>query len=415
LEEAARRYPSDPEIWYNLGEYRNHLDPPLGGIPGPALQAFERAIALDPGFAPAYEHVVALSMSLGRPDLAKRYARAYPALDSTDFNAPSLRLVSLVLDSGGIGTPSVAHAIRNASRGALFRAGLEHLGWWPDSAETAVSLLRELARGGHAVTGSDGGTAPWVADSLMWPQYVATALAFRGHLREAYATDRRLLLDPAASPHSWFVDPYLSLTLLGVIPDSVAQAEFSRSLEPSASWQSFTPRYLRGLPWWLARGDTASLARFAGRAAQVTRQPGTPEVGLTARLLGATATGYLALARGDSTEAERRLAAIPDTVCVAEGAARTCFYMKLTLARLLAARGEYGRAHDLLDRWRWGTGGPLFTIATLELGRIAERQGQREEAIESYRFVTHVWQRADPELQPYVTEARAALARLTGE
>ena len=34
--------------------------------------------------------------------------------------------------------------------------------------------------------------------------------------------------------------------------------------------------------------------------------------------------------------------------------------------------------------------------------------------MESYGFVTDVWRRADPELQPYVTEAREALERLAG-
>jgi hypothetical protein len=44
-------------------------------------------------------------------------------------------------------------------------------------------------------------------------------------------------------------------------------------------------------------------------------------------------------------------------------------------------------------------------------GRVAERLGERENAIESYRFVREAWRRADPELQPYVSEAREALAR----
>jgi hypothetical protein len=48
----------------------------------------------------------------------------------------------------------------------------------------------------------------------------------------------------------------------------------------------------------------------------------------------------------------------------------------------------------------------------LERGRVAERLGEREKAIESYRFVTEAWRRPDPELQPYVSEAREALARL---
>ena len=52
---------------------------------------------------------------------------------------------------------------------------------------------------------SAGTYAGWVLDSLMWPQYLAIALAYRGHLREAYQTDRRvecaklLLARPAVS------------------------------------------------------------------------------------------------------------------------------------------------------------------------------------------------------------------------
>ena len=66
--------------------------------------------------------------------------------------------------------------------------------------------------------------------------------------------------------------------------------------------------------------------------------------------------------------------------------------------------------------WSVGAGragaGPWFVLATLERGRVAERLGEREKAIESYRFVTEAWRRPDPELQPYVSEAREALARL---
>ncbi len=51
----------------------------------------------------------------------------------------------------------------------------------------------------------------------------------------------------------------------------------------------------------------------------------------------------------------------------------------------------------------------------LEGGRVYERLGQREKAIANYGFVVDVWRHADPELQPYVTEARAALKRLGGE
>jgi len=53
----------------------------------------------------------------------------------------------------------------------------------------------------------------------------------------------------------------------------------------------------------------------------------------------------------------------------------------------------------------------VVTLA-LERGRIAERLGDRPTAIKYYRFVIQAWLHADPDLQPIVADARAALARL---
>jgi hypothetical protein len=41
--------------------------------------------------------------------------------------------------------------------------------------------------------------------------------------------------------------------------------------------------------------------------------------------------------------------------------------------------------------------------------------GQREQAIDDYTYVAGTWRNGDPVLQPYVVEAKAALARLSGE
>ena len=410
-EEAARRYPNDPEIWYELGEFRVH-EPPLGNAPALALQAFERAIALDSGFTPAYEHAVRLAIQLGQPNLARRYARTYAAFDPTDINAPSLRLVALVLDSGGLGSAPVTRAIQTASAEPLWRAGFDHLSWWPDSAETAVALLRELATGRHQAEGG----APWVADSLKRLQYLATALAFRGHLHAAAETNRRLVAHPEDSPWTSFPDPFLELALLGAIADSASRRAFAQAWEPRADWGGMvtpwgrlvTPRHLRGLPWWFSRGDTAALARFEQRAATLARSARSPIAMLRARYLAHAATAYLTLARADSAAALRLFQAIPDTLCIAAD----CFFEKLTLARLLAARGEDRGAAELLDRWQWVEGNtPSAVLATLERGRIAERLGESGKAVACYRFVADVWRRADPELQTYVTEAREGFRR----
>jgi hypothetical protein len=55
---------------------------------------------------------------------------------------------------------------------------------------------------------------------------------------------------------------------------------------------------------------------------------------------------------------------------------------------------------------------PLFLLATLELGRIADRLGDKRKAADSYSLVAATWRRPDQELLPYVTEAREGLARL---
>jgi len=48
-------------------------------------------------------------------------------------------------------------------------------------------------------------------------------------------------------------------------------------------------------------------------------------------------------------------------------------------------------------------------------GRVAERLNDRVTATRSYQCVLDAWRHADPELRPYVDEARAGLARLSRE
>ena len=293
--------------------------------------------------------------------------------------------------------------IDSASAWVLFDTGLSHLGWWADSGETGVRLARALTRR------SGSGTEFW-SDTLMHHQFLAIELTYRGHLHEAYAADRRLLRDPNASRYSDLYDPFPSLSLLGAIPESLAAATFGRALEPGQPWpvrRFATARRLRGLPWWLARGDTVSLARFALRAEQEARTQRSARGKIRGQYLHAAATAYLALAHTDSAEALRLFRAIPDTLCLEND----CYFGKLTEARLLRASGQARRAGEVLDRWVWG-GGPLFTFGFLERARIAEELGERQKARESYRFVVDVWRHADPELDPYVREARAGLERM---
>jgi tetratricopeptide (TPR) repeat protein len=410
LEEAAHRYPEDPEVVYRWADAVYHSEPPLGGTPAQALEIFDQAIAIDPGFAPAYEHTVESAIRLHRPDLARKYAAAYLRLDSTAANAPATRLAAVLLDSERSHTPEAARAIDSASTRALRNAAGfgpgGQLGWGADSGEAAIRLLREL------ITRTGAGAT---TDSLMDHQFLANALAYRGHLHEAYETDRRLILDPKASRFTWWMDPFMCLALLGVIPDSLAASTYAQAFEPDSAWpiprSNIQARHLRGLPWWQARKDTLSLARFALRAEQEGRTQKGAIGKLRGRYLHAAATAYLKLARGDSAGALRLFQSIPDTLCVVN----ICYYEKLIEARLLASEGRARQAGEVLDLWVWRAEGPLHVLAMLDRARIAESLGEREKALQSYQFVVDVWRGADPQLQPFVVEARTALTRMSRE
>jgi hypothetical protein len=108
----------------------------------------------------------------------------------------------------------------------------------------------------------------------------------------------------------------------------------------------------------------------------------------------------------------RLFQAIPDTLCFEHW---DCHYGKLTEAQLLNALGQPRQAGAILDRWIWKDHNVSFVLGTLERGRIAERLGERQKAMDSYQYVADVWRGADPELQPFVVEARNAIARLRRE
>jgi len=69
LHEAVRQHPDDAEAWYKLGEAHFHTGSQLL-LPRRALGMFERSIALDPTFFPAYEHIVDAAFTY-TPDSAR--------------------------------------------------------------------------------------------------------------------------------------------------------------------------------------------------------------------------------------------------------------------------------------------------------------------------------------------------------
>jgi serine/threonine-protein kinase len=382
LNEATRRYPDDPMVWYAMGDAGFHFFVFGGTTDAQVLAAFDRSIALDSAFAMSYIHPVDLALRLDDLAATRRYAALYLALKPTDVEGNGIPLVAALLDPAA-DPAEVQHLLDTASADALAGARGAFASW-PDSAETALRLARLLAAGGRR------GAAVWV-DSVANRQRLAAHLAFRGHLQEAYATGRQ------------FRAVFGDLAILGAVPAETAAAEFAR-------WKAGGGPYPgNALWWWVARSDTGALQDVARRSDSLARSRAPARGPGFWTYWGAWARASHALARHDTLDAVRRFDALPDSLC------QLCWWARLPKAQLLAGRGREREALALLEVFI----APVFraedVLYKLEAARIHERLGQREQAVAQYRFVAAAWRNADPELQPYVDEAKAALRRLSAE
>jgi eukaryotic-like serine/threonine-protein kinase len=386
LRDASHRYPDDPEIAHLRAVTLLENDPYLerGEMNEAAIMAaFDRAIALDSSFAPAYLDPIMLVLYRSGGDSARRYIDAYLATRPSGAGSEVLTTVHRLLGAEpGRGVDAVQLAttlpVERACDIAMF------LRRHADSAETAVRMLRALA----ARTGEPAACSTVAA---------ALALQYRGHLREAAAL--------ATRPQHWLRPmSVFSLARFGMIGPDSARAEFRR-------FGALAPRVFStdALRWWAADRDTASIARYLVLLRQrIAEEPATFGTILTGNVLAGE--GYLTLARGDTARAIRQLQSIPDSL-------QRCFhYARLTLAQLLVSARRDEEAGRLLARPWPGTvtcGNPVDDVLwAMERARLHERQGKRGEAAEGYRLVASAWRGADPELQPLVREAHVALERL---
>lgn len=384
LEHITTRYPDDPEGWYLLGDAQNHFGPFAGRSQQQQLEAFDRAIALDSAFAPSYLHPIEIAGVFGE-DAVRRYLRPYLAL-VRDESADGPRLVQRLLDSGPSADPPAL--FQGVSDEGLFIAMIA-LGRLPDSTEWIVSLDRFI--------GSRPRTPHPISDTASMRVETARALMSRGHLRAGL----ELLNGHEQSPN------FAEAALLGVVPVERAAAVFRERLSGPVS-----ARLVAAFPWWTSRADTASLQRAATHASTLAHQPQAPADHLVTRYAAASATAYLTLARKDTTAALGQFLSLPDGDCP------DCYLDRLTLVQLLVERRRDREAWLMLQpEHAIPTIGPYATevLWALLRGRVGERLAQRDRAVQSYAWVAGMWRNADPELQPYVREAREGLARLTGE
>jgi serine/threonine-protein kinase len=381
VEGATARYPDDPETWNNLGEALDHFGAYMGRSYEDQLQAFDQAIELDSAYAPAYLHPIDVSVKYG-PEAARKYLKPYLALNPKD---EAMRLVERLLDSVPGGAASLPAILSHVSGHSLFGA-FNSFNRMPDTLETAIAIGRVLA------------SHRWSTPPLNQPGFGARLLTLglmtRGHLRAG----------GEAMPETENLPIFADGAIMGAIPAERAANRFRKELSNPAA--TMGPAF----PWWASHEDTVSLRTAVSHADSIGHAD--PARRALQGYLAASAKAYLALVRGDSTGAIQQLLALPHGVCP------SCYQDQLTVARLLVDRGRDREAWSILrGEHASATLAPFPTAVLWELlrARVAERIGERDVALRSYSWVTGMWRNADPELQPYVTEAREGLARLTAE
>jgi hypothetical protein len=269
-----------------------------------------------------------------------------------------------------------ASILDTVSMDAIRRAwpALFHLA---DSTETVVLLGRAAVRRAPP----DGRRAS--------TNNLAYALALRGHVSEAWSI-------AVANPN------YLAAEIagLGLIPPDSAV----RIVRP---WLNrHDDASLAPIPVLALVHDTAALLKVAnGVDAASTKVPSASQRAVMS-YFSSSARAYAALARNDTAAATRLFDALPDSVVVLP-------LDQLNRARLVE-RADPRRALELL---RGKSSGDLVAVArTFELGRVAERLGQRQLAVESYARVASLWRNADSrQLRDARDESRAALQRLDSD
>jgi serine/threonine protein kinase/tetratricopeptide (TPR) repeat protein len=379
LEEAARRYPDDPEIRAELGEVRFHFGELVGTSHDAALAEFKAAIAVDSAYGPSYFHAIEISLANGTVEQTRDLTRKYLAVNPTDDR---FRIIEGVLARTRETPQRVDAWLAGFTPHNRFRAA-RLLSRWTDSSETALRMLRELAA--HS---SDLNSA----DQSVLAQWLPRALAYRGHVREAASQ-----IDSA-----FFRSRQVPLALLGGLPPARARPLF-------ASWLASNDldAVLLPLPWWSQQGDTIAMLRVAERSDSVLRaRTRAPLDSVRAQYGRTAARAYLLLAHRDSTSALNTFRQLPDSL-----APWWLLTNRFTIASLLTASGDPGGAVTALRRpseWSLDVSEVMWWM---ERGRVARLAGQHDAARASFDHATRAWSSADPDLQAMLSDAKGKAVR----
>ncbi|MES2177575.1 MAG: protein kinase [Gemmatimonadota bacterium] len=371
--EVTSRYPDDAAAWYLLADMRFHNDRTISERE--ALGLFDNAIRADSDFAPAYIHAIELAYRNGA-QIGRRYATAFLARSQPGLQQSALTLAIRMGD--GELTGASLRAILDTINPSFAGNALAALRRNPDSSEVIADVLRAAVKRIPAPR------------NAQFKYLLADELAFRGHISEAWQF--------AVENHSYSA---AEIAALGLVPADSAAAIMSSWLKLQNDASLFM------LPALGAARDTVTLAKLkAGAEARLKGDTSSQRRAVLSYFIAA-ANAYGVLARGDSAAATPLFDAFSDSV-ISLG-------VEQFIRARLVARKEPARALALLERMT-STSDLLYVARQLERGRIAEKLGERERAVDAYAYVVAAWRNTEsPLLRNAVDESKSALSRLDSD
>jgi len=454
---------TDVEAWYNFGECNYH-DPVVVPVAGDttrltfegnwnlALKAFERTLELDPSYHLAFAHI---------PDIlqAEQRTGCRPAAGETTCSTQTyiaevirqgdtLALTPVSVMAGAAIGAQLRLANSNGTRHANIVLSRDLAAAWvqagPNEPRAHAALGRALLRLGDLDSAAHEldlvGTPTSRVDRLTLAQDRYELDLKLGHYAEARAIYDTL----QAGADSIGGNVAASFAIAGIGLGRFAHADVELAPLVPASARPFIAvitRFLAGVP--PDSTQAVALAIVDSAIAHTTMRPaevignytiwtarsiqGWPRKPPTDTLAGDARVRLAAFViRNDTTGARRTLAVLDSTVR-ATPLESSEMGMLLAMAEGYLAIGDSSAAFDHLVEYErrfpyaqvfdrltssFTFGSFMWARTFLLEGDVAAALGHTDVAVRAYRRVVGIWESGDPEVQPAVARARAAIARL---
>jgi TolB-like protein len=389
-------YPGDLEGWYTYGEALYHLRELEPNGPDTIMAAFDKVIAGDSTLTPAVIHPLEITLVYRDSARFGRYLRLF------ERTAPP-RHVAAHRTAGELawGPEPTDSALRAALAAVPYVGFLAVASAYRDETATSDTVLARFARLQDAFPAN----SPFRRSAPIGRGF---ALVGFGRLREVEALiDTVAAISPGAAVGmlGWPI-------VLGIAPRSFGGARLDSlmSLDPEAG--NLRKTAYRDVLKAMVRGQTEAASRKAAEGMELP--DGSPDSTRNRALLEATG-GWARMVRGDTAGG---IDAMRSGLAKAGGpnSAEETAFLRFQLATALAADSD--TREEGISRLRYGFDNAalyLVPLVYLALGRAYEDAGKTDSAAMAYGRFVRLWDKADPELQGRVSEAREALQRLTAE